>query len=448
MGFGISLPSLSDIRNSVTQTVDSARESLRDFGEGAAQRASDLGRAGLDIGRQGVEAVRDFDVREAAATVREGIGSATEAGRQGLSDAVAWSSERVGDAADYARSNISGDDPFSQAARGLITTGENVTRFQIGATGGILREVVGTVGAVGQLGTTLTEMQLSPEARLEYGQQITDFATSTAGNVAGYAQSVAADPGRLVTDAGNAWDGAGGFVSGQLDRYGQAIAEGRGAETIGMDVGTVATYVVPVGGGPARGAITGAVREGTEAVVREGTEAVVRGAARNGDEAVDIVAASQRSGAETAVFRDPMTGGQTVTAGSAISEAQGAARGAGDIPSFTFRGDSRPPEVIFNEGFAPRGTSTDLYAHALDNTNPPSFYVSTSRSPDVAAQFNDNVYVVRPTSGIDVNATLGPSSPFPNELEIALPGHVPTSDIRGLTLPNEGRSIINPNYVP
>jgi hypothetical protein len=44
-------------------------------------------------------------------------------------------------------------------------------------------------------------------------------------------------------------------------------------------------------------------------------------------------------------------------------------------PSFTFRGDTRSPDVIFNEGFQPRGDSTDLFLHALDNTNPPSIYV-------------------------------------------------------------------------
>jgi len=126
----------------------------------------------------------------------------------------------------------------------------------------------------------------------------------------------------------------------------------------------------------------------------------------------------------------------------AIGEGGGAAR-------FTFRGDSRGPDVIFNEGFAPRGSSTDLLAHAFDNTlPPPSAYVSTSKSAEVAAGFADNVYVVRSTNGIDVNRVLGPASPFPNELEIAIPGRVLPGNVRAVTLPNRGVSILNPNYKP
>jgi hypothetical protein len=116
--------------------------------------------------------------------------------------------------------------------------------------------------------------------------------------------------------------------------------------------------------------------------------------------------------------------------------------------SFTFRGDSRAPSTIFDEGFSARGTSTDLFAHALDNTRPPSAFISTSRSADVAAGFSDNVFVLRPRNGIDVNRALGPRSPFPDELEIAIPWRVDPSDIRGVTLPNEGFSILNPNFTP
>jgi len=81
---------------------------------------------------------------------------------------------------------------------------------------------------------------------------------------------------------------------------------------------------------------------------------------------------------------------------------------------FTFRGDSRTPDEIFLNGFGPRGTSTDLQAHALDNTLPPSMYVSTSKSADVAVNFASNVYIIKPKNGIDVNATLGSRSPFPD----------------------------------
>jgi len=117
-----------------------------------------------------------------------------------------------------------------------------------------------------------------------------------------------------------------------------------------------------------------------------------------------------------------------------------------DISSYTFRGDTRSPDVIFNEGFKPRGESRDLFQHALDNTNPPSAYVSTSKSFDAANDFADNVFVVRPKNGIDVNEVLGSKSPFPHELEIAIPDGVKPSDIRAVTLPEQGVSILNPSY--
>ena len=118
------------------------------------------------------------------------------------------------------------------------------------------------------------------------------------------------------------------------------------------------------------------------------------------------------------------------------------------LPTFTFRGDTRSPEEIFNEGFTPRGTSTDLLAHALDNTNPPSAFVPTSGSFDVASSFANNVYVIRPVNGIDVNATLGAASPYPWEQEIAVFGRISPSNIRGVTKVDEGVSILNPYWNP
>uniref|UniRef100_UPI0037C0612F scabin-related ADP-ribosyltransferase n=1 Tax=Aquidulcibacter sp. TaxID=2052990 RepID=UPI0037C0612F len=160
-----------------------------------------------------------------------------------------------------------------------------------------------------------------------------------------------------------------------------------------------------------------------------------------------VTVASLGSGAARSVARSiPLStlpqaaGTMTISGGRvAIGESGGVAR-------LTFRGDSRSPDVIFNEGFAPRGSSTDLLAHAHDNTLPPSSYVSTSKSAEVAAGFADNVYVVRSNNGIDVNRALGPTSPFPWELEIAIPGGVQPSNVRAVTLPRKGVSILNPDY--
>jgi YD repeat-containing protein len=130
-------------------------------------------------------------------------------------------------------------------------------------------------------------------------------------------------------------------------------------------------------------------------------------------------------------------------------EALAAQRAAGAaLPKFTFRGDSRLEGEIFRDGFAPRGSSTDLLAHALDSSSPPSAFVPTSRSFNVASGFDSNVYVLRPTNGIDVNRALGSASPYPLEQEIAIFGKVSPSDIRAVTRPSEGISILNPGYGP
>jgi 3-keto-L-gulonate-6-phosphate decarboxylase len=63
------------------------------------------------------------------------------------------------------------------------------------------------------------------------------------------------------------------------------------------------------------------------------------------------------------------------------------------------------------------------------------------------------VYTVRPRSGVDVNDAPGPQSPFPHAVEIAVPGGVRPSDIRGATPANAdgsyvGHSILDPAWKP
>ncbi|MDO3608387.1 scabin-related ADP-ribosyltransferase, partial [Ralstonia pseudosolanacearum] len=122
---------------------------------------------------------------------------------------------------------------------------------------------------------------------------------------------------------------------------------------------------------------------------------------------------------------------------------------------FLFRGDGRLPGVAFNEGFVPRGTNTDLYKYASENE--PSIFVPTSKSPNVAREFADMqgegyVYTIRgQRQGLDVNAILGPRSPHPDELEIAVPGGISPFDIMGARQvgPNGtfvGPFIKNPGY--
>ncbi|MBW8745629.1 MAG: hypothetical protein JF628_15065, partial [Sphingomonas sp.] len=237
------------MRNGVT----GAATSVRDFGSAAVAKTEQLASDGLDLGRGAVNAVESIDVRQAASVVREKISEGTEAARNGIKVGVEWAGQRTHEAADFARDHVpGGDNVISNGIRGAITAQEDVTRFSLGVVGGVTREAVGLVGTAGELGTTAMEMQLSPEASAEYGQKIFEGAKSAAEATGSYIGSVAKDPTRLGGDVSHIADASGKWVGGQVDRYQQAFHDGKGFETVGMDVGTVATYVVPIGGGPAR----------------------------------------------------------------------------------------------------------------------------------------------------------------------------------------------------
>ncbi|MDE1882821.1 MAG: hypothetical protein KGH70_02470 [Rhodospirillales bacterium] len=110
-----------------------------------------------------------------------------------------------------------------------------------------------------------------------------------------------------------------------------------------------------------------------------------------------------------------------------------------DSSTFIYRGDSRPPDVIFNQGFQPKGTATDLYNYAATNT--PSNFISTSKIPGPGINFAQSaatnsgegyLYIIsQQPNGIDVNEALGAASPFPDEAEIAVPGGIPPQDVLG-----------------
>ncbi|UII69158.1 DUF6531 domain-containing protein [Pseudomonas sp. HN11] len=125
--------------------------------------------------------------------------------------------------------------------------------------------------------------------------------------------------------------------------------------------------------------------------------------------------------------------------------------------SYLYRGDSREPDEIFEKGFESRGTSTDLYLHALNNASPPSNYVPTSTLRKQALVFASNygfeegfLYTLKRIPGRDVNKELGTRSKHKNEAEIAIPGRIDSKDILGASPVNEdgtfkGYTILNPN---
>jgi RHS repeat-associated protein len=129
----------------------------------------------------------------------------------------------------------------------------------------------------------------------------------------------------------------------------------------------------------------------------------------------------------------------------------------------TFRGDARPPNIIFNEGFTPRGTGHNVKDYV--NNNVPSKWVGTSKSPDSAMRFatkgaSDNLinhqrdvgflYTVRVRQGYDINTGLGHNQVFSHEHEVIANGGINLSDVLGVQPVNSfgkpiGPFIPNPN---
>lgn len=279
-----------------------------------------------------------------------------------------------------------------------------------------------------------------------------------------------------IGSLGDAWDAATDFVSDGAEAFGDALdAAGDAAKSFADSVGDVSLSdighttldvagMVPVIGEAAdlanagwylaEGDKTNAALSLAGAIPLAGNAATAAKWGKKGLDAVDMVTdgakALDRAG-DAAKGADNVMDGARATPSRAIDELP-----SGDKPDFTFRGDARGPDEIFGTGFEPRGTNTDLYDYAANNT--PSIYVSTSKSSDVATDFatgfgsrDGYVYAVNPRNGIDVNDALGPRSPFPDELEVAVPGGVKPSDVRGATpVSADGTpgsySVLNPNF--
>ncbi len=288
--FGISLPSISDVKNAVTGAASAALHTTEDLGSEAVSHAASLGREGLDLGRSAVNAASHIDVQKVGASVTGAIGKAEDWAENGIRTGVMDAGKGVHSAADFARSHITGNDPLSRLARGGITAAEDVTRFQIGVVGGVGNAAVGLVGSVGQLSVMAAEYQYSPSARAAINDKIVGGLESGAQAVGNYAQSVARDPGRVVGDVEGAAKAGAGWVGGEVHSAEQAIKDGHGPESFGMVAGNAATYLIPVGGEvraaagvgevAARG-LTGALAEdGTRALAETGGKTLAEGGAR------------------------------------------------------------------------------------------------------------------------------------------------------------------------
>nr|WP_318182893.1 RHS repeat-associated core domain-containing protein [Pseudomonas fluorescens] len=119
--------------------------------------------------------------------------------------------------------------------------------------------------------------------------------------------------------------------------------------------------------------------------------------------------------------------------------------GEAKLPSYPeekylYRGDSRPPGEIFEQGFKTKGDSNNLLLHSLDSNKPPSNFISTSPIREVGIDFATNfnmssgfLYTIRMIPGRDLASELGNKYKFGSERERAIQGGIKREDILGVT---------------
>ena len=119
-----------------------------------------------------------------------------------------------------------------------------------------------------------------------------------------------------------------------------------------------------------------------------------------------------------------------------------------------YRGDrsSVTPDIVFNNGFTPKGTHDDPLLHTMSNTTAGNF-VSTTASKDIAIDFagkNGYVYVIETDNYININETYGNMARYPEQVEFTIPGGINASEVVG-AYELKGGNIVgdfipNPNY--
>ncbi|MFE1959784.1 ADP-ribosyltransferase [Streptomyces sp. NPDC059479] len=123
-----------------------------------------------------------------------------------------------------------------------------------------------------------------------------------------------------------------------------------------------------------------------------------------------------------------------------------------------YRADSRPPEIVFEQGFHPKATldgQYDVEKYVL--VNQPSPYVSTTYDHDLYKQWYKsgyNYYIDAP-GGIDVNKTIGATHKWADQEEVAFPGGISRELIVGVCPVDKQKKteimtecLDNPHYKP
>jgi hypothetical protein len=100
-----------------------------------------------------------------------------------------------------------------------------------------------------------------------------------------------------------------------------------------------------------------------------------------------------------------------------------------------YRGDraSASPDIIFENGFTPKGTHNDALLHTKSNATAGNF-ISTTSEQAIATDFagrNGYVYVIKTNNYVDINSTYGANAYFPEQMEFFIPGGIKPSEILG-----------------
>ncbi|OEV25542.1 hypothetical protein AN220_13165, partial [Streptomyces nanshensis] len=110
-------------------------------------------------------------------------------------------------------------------------------------------------------------------------------------------------------------------------------------------------------------------------------------------------------------------------------------------PLHTF--SSQPPQEVFEQGLLPEGDELlHPIEHVVAGDGAASAWVGTTADPNTgpAAGSGWRVFLQAP-GGVDVNATLGLASPFPDRFEVLFPGGVDRRFIRGAQLLENGEPV-------
>jgi hypothetical protein len=260
---------------------------------------------------------------------KDGIRDAMDTASNGIDTAVSWTGGQIHQSADLARSLMPGDGILAQTGRALVTGAEDYSRFQVGATGGVLKVAPGTIEGLNALDQGAVHLATSSQARAEAGQ----FLSGVASKAGDYASDMITHPGSNLIGRGKLQQDEQALGKAIYDHNAGEVEKGHGPEAFGDLAGTIATFFIP-GAGEASAASAGVRGVTTVARTADGLADLSRGADLLGDASRATRALPEAGAAAT----DAERGATTAAGGQAGRDADGVAglgkpaSGEGAIP--------------------------------------------------------------------------------------------------------------------